>query len=147
MTARRRKQGVAAFGIAATGIMVWLLLAPPVLVSFHPDILAVRPRKYLIMNPLRDRRPEFAAGEVLCQLAARDLRVLGGIASEHIIEREKKFPVRSWRIGGRKDSAGTTSLMYWTRRGGGYGSEEEEVWLVVERAGAELRVTDFNAMY
>ncbi|HEX7153347.1 MAG TPA: hypothetical protein VF618_17810 [Thermoanaerobaculia bacterium] len=106
------------------------------------------------MNPFRDRLPERASERYLTAL--RDGRVevlteiLSGDVQDRFMESERKWPVQSWRIGRRQDTAGTSELMYWVKRGNGYsepGGHEEEVYFGVVRSREGVRVVDFGAIY
>lgn len=145
-----------------TGMITCLVLAlgfvlmradDPVLITFNPDPTAVRPRKYPLMNPLRNREPESLSEGYLVRLARGDAgfirRVHAGETAERFVQRETQYPVRSWRIGGRWDGAQGATVMYWVRRGGGYaGGEdlEEEVSFSFSRA-PQWALTDFSAIY
>lgn len=111
----------------------------------NPDFGSLRPRTYPVMNPLRDRGPERLAERYLGALRKGEV----AFVQEPLRGRERKWPVRSWRVGGRWDAAGSTAIMYWVRRGGGYagGTDlEEEVSFQFEKH-PEWTYSGFNAIY
>jgi len=139
--------------IAITGFVVVILAAipffrpsRPVLLTISPDPTMVRPRSFCIMNPLRDRTPERASEAILSALRGGRIEALQQIPlqreREDVIESEKKWPIRSWRIGRRRDTGERSQLMYWVRRGNGY-AHEEEVYFDVDRG----RVVSYGAIY
>jgi hypothetical protein len=69
--------------------------------------------------------------------------------TQHILDNEKKWPIRSWRIGDRRDSPGETELMFWVRRGGGYSKDgyEESVLLLIKQSGNGWSLNLYNAGY
>lgn len=139
---------IAITGSAVVILMTIAFLRPsrPVLLTIAPDPTMVRPRSFCIMNPLRDRTPERASEAILSALRSGRIDVLEQIALQReradVIESEKKWPIRSWRIGQRRDTDNRSQLMYWVRRGNGY-AYEEEVYFDVDRG----RVVSYGAIY
>jgi hypothetical protein len=125
----------------------------PVLLSLSPDPTELRPRNYCVMNPFRDRAPERASERFLMEMRAGQPQVLAAVLTpesrDQIIDMERKFPVKGWRIGRRRDTAETTELMYWVQRGNGYSARDvpEEVYFVVARSASGARVTGYGAIY
>jgi len=68
---------------------------------------------------------------------------------QHILDNEKKWPIRSWRIGERRDKPGETELMFWVKRGSGYSKDgyEEEVRLWIKQSGDGWSLKTYNAIY
>jgi hypothetical protein len=106
------------------------------------------------MNPFRDRSPERESERYLSALRAGHVEVLEQIVSEdarqHIFESERKWPIRSWRIGRRHDTSNASDLMYWVKRGNGYSGwrdYEEEVRFRIVGSRSETRVVAFRALY
>ena len=125
----------------------------PVLLTITLDPTELRPRSRCIMNPFRDRSPERVAERYLSELRAGRTAVLTDLLTssnrEHIINAERKWPVESWRVGGRRDTRAGSELMYWVTRGNGYSSrgDEEEVSFQVIGFGRQAQVVGFNAIY
>jgi len=112
-----------------------------------------RPRNLCIMNPFRDRAPERASERYLTELRSGRAEVLahllGPAPRDELVELERKFPIRSWRMGQRKDGPVVSELTYWVQRGNGFGRAgyEEEVPFVAARAETGSRVTGYGAVY
>ncbi len=137
--------GLVSLALWATGFVNFQ--AAPVAVHFRPDPSMLRPRGYLWLSPLRDRAPEILAQQYLSRLRGGDLSFLP--PASPFRERESRWPLRSWRLGARQDSASRCALRYWVRRGGGYAGAsdlEEEAWFLLEHAGT-WRLVDFSAIY
>src|SRR5262245_51130362 len=125
-----------------------------VIYSFSPDPDAVRPRTYCLMNPFRDKSPEIIAEKYLRGLRAGDVESFRPFfhareEADRILDNEKKWPIRSWRIGARHDRPGETELMYWVTRGGGYSKDgiEEEVRFWIKHSGSGWSVNSYSAIY
>jgi hypothetical protein len=122
----------------------------PVIFSFSPDPTM----NYCWLNPFRDKSPEIVAEkylEALCRGDVESIRPFlpGQDRTQHILEREMEFPIRSWRIGDRRDRPGETELLFWVRRGGGYSKDGDEVsvflWIKQSASGWSLNL--YNAGY
>jgi hypothetical protein len=137
--------------LAGPAILFALRESKPVLILINPDIDAVRPRSICILNPFRDRSPEHSAEACLESMANRNLDCIRPLLhpdqAEHFTSRETKWPVQSWRVGRRWNNPGSVGLMYWVRRGGGYGPVEEEVYFNLEMRLGNAKLTSFDAMY
>jgi hypothetical protein len=127
-----------------------------VIYSFSPDPAMARPRNYCLLNPFRDKSPEIIAEKYLKALRTGDvesiqpfLLQLSRDEVDHILDNEKKWSIRSWRIGERHDRPGETELMYWVMRGGGYSKDghEEEVRFWIKHSGSDWRLNSYNAIY
>lgn len=68
---------------------------------------------------------------------------------KYILEKEKEWPIQSWRVGDREDAADKSELMYWVKRGNGYSKNvcEEEVRFTIVRSGGSWVVGSFGAIY
>ena len=130
----------------------------PVIFSFSPDPAMVRPRNYCLLNPFRDKSPEIIAEKHLEALRSGDVGSIRPFLHydrddqehvNHILDNEKKWPIRSWRIGERQDRQGETELMFWVIRGGDYSKdgEEEEVRLWIKQSGGGWRLNSYGAIY
>jgi hypothetical protein len=104
------------------------------------------------MNPFRDRSPEIAAERFMTELGNGNFALLNIVDADErqrLIQNEKKWPLRNWRIGRRIDSTHETELMYWVRRGNGYSDDgyEEEVYVKTRLTGQRYSVVGFAAVY
>jgi hypothetical protein len=66
-----------------------------------------------------------------------------------ILDIEKKWPILSWRIGGRRDRPGETELMFWVTRGGGYSKDgiEEDARFWIKQSGNGWSLKTYSAIY
>jgi hypothetical protein len=126
----------------------------PVIFSFSPDPTILRPRTYCLLNPFRDKSPEIIAEKYLKSLRDGDVESIlpfihGQEDVPRIIDSEKKWPIRSWRIGERRERPGETELMFWVTRGRGYSKDgyEEEVRLWIRQSGSGWSLNSYNAIY
>jgi hypothetical protein len=127
----------------------------PVIFSFSPDPATLRPRNYCLLNPFRDKSPEIIAEKHLEALRRGDVESIRPFLDydqeriHHILDNEKKWPIRSWRIGERRDRPGETELMLWVTRGGDYSKDgiEESVHLWIKQSGAGWSLNTYNAIY
>src|SRR5215510_10199186 len=96
--------------IAFSAVWLYSNRSRPVIFSFSPDPTMVRPRNYCLLNPFRDRSPEIIAEKYLNSLRDGDVEAirpfLGVEEAVHIMDSEKSWPIRSWRIGDRIDKPG-----------------------------------------
>jgi hypothetical protein len=127
----------------------------PIIFSFSPDPAMLRPRNYCLLNPFRDKSPEIIAEKHLEALRRGDVESIRPFLNHdqedvhRILDNEKKWPIRSWRIGERRDRTGETELMFWVTRGGGYSKDgdEEEVRLRIKQSGSSWSLNSYNAIY
>lgn len=124
----------------------------PVLLRLTPDPTELRPRYYCVMNPFRDRAPEQAAEQYLERLKSGDAAVIGELVADRewrelLIAQETKWPILSWRVSQRQDTANHTELRYWVRRGKGYPGEEEVDFTIQRSRHGDARVLTFSALY
>jgi len=138
---------------AFSGALLYSTRSRPVIFSFSPDPAMVRPRTYCLLNPFRDKSPEIIAEKHLKSLRDGDVESIRPFLSAgediHIMDNEKKWPIRSWRIGERVDMPGETELMFWVTRGGGYSKDygEEEVRLWIKQSGSGWSLNTYSAIY
>lgn len=135
MTRRRSNQRLLVVLLSAVIVAVAISFsvgalrsAPSCILRLDVDPGAVRPRIFVIMNPLRDRGPERLANDYFRKLKAgrsAELRRTFVGNTEVMTEEEVRYPPTSWRIGDRVDEANLTRISYWVRRGSGYPGEEE----------------------
>jgi hypothetical protein len=134
--------------IAALTAMALFRTERPVLFRLNPDIGAVRPRSYCVLNPFRERGPEHAGEAVLDLLRQGKRDVLVALvdagARDRILMREEQYRIESWRLCWRTDDSEGTALGYWVRRAGYNG--EEEVFLNVVKARG-WTVSSYSAIY
>src|SRR5262245_12644334 len=78
----------------------------PIIFSFSPDPAMVQPRTYCLLNPFRDKSPEIIAEIYLKSLRDGDVESIRPFLHyeqddqeqvHHILDNEKKWPIRSWR--------------------------------------------------
>jgi hypothetical protein len=126
----------------------------PVVFCGSPDD-SIRPKKYCLMNPFRDKRPEFLAEEALRELKNGNSDVISSLleweptkeGKKGFIESERKYRVSDWRIGGREDSEETVFLTYWVFREDYFDGRPESVNFLVVRDGQDWKLQYFNAVY
>ena len=111
----------------------------------------IRPPYYCLLNPFRDRGPETVAESHLNQLRVGQVQSIACCLGDrkYVLEEEKKWPIQSWRIGNRTDSAGRSYIVYWVTRGNGYSryANEEEVHVTIIRSGDAWKLQSFSAVY
>jgi hypothetical protein len=131
-------------------VALFLMRSRPVLLRIPPDD-TIRPRHYCLLNPFRDKAPENVAQTYLNKLREGRIEVVSPYVGEsrYILEKEKEWPIQSWRVGNREDDADKSELMYWVKRGNGYskGGYEEEVRFTIARSGSSWEVKSFGAVY
>ena len=144
--AATRNALLGAAAVVAAAAVSWMIATPrATLFTIVPDPAMVRPRGYAIMNPFRDRTPERVAERCLAEIAAGRFDCAPGVDA-HIIETERRFPIRRWRLARREDTPGGSRLAYCVSRGNGY-LDEEEAWIVLNGSGRRARVTEYSAVY
>jgi hypothetical protein len=106
------------------------------------------------LNPFRDKSPEIIAEKHLEALRKGDVESIRPFIYRPenvygILDSEKKWPILSWRIGGRRDRPGETVLMFWVTRGGGYSKDgyEENVLLCIKQSGNGWDLKTYSAIY
>src|SRR5262245_9953338 len=143
---------------AFSAALLYSTRSRPVIFSFSPDPAMVRPRNYCLLNPFRDKSPEIIAEKHLEALRKDDVESIRPFLHydqddqeqvHHILDNEKKYPIRSWRIGERRDRPGETELMFWVTRGGGYSKDlgEEEVRLWIKQSSSGWSLNSYDAIY
>jgi hypothetical protein len=128
---------------------LYVTRSQPVMLRLTPDD-NIRPRYYCLMNPFRDRTPEKVAEDYFGKLAAGQVASISCCTRQydHISEREKEFPILSWRIGNRQDNTEESELMYWVKRGNGYPvGHEDQVHFRMVRSGNIWKLQSFSAIY
>jgi hypothetical protein len=103
------------------------------------------------LNPFRDKAPEIVAASYLDQLRAGQIQSISCCIGErkYVLEKEKEWPLQSWRIGNRSDSAGTSNIVYWVKRGNGYSQNghEEELHMTIVHSATGWQLQSFSAVY
>jgi len=146
----RRKLAIGLCGVlgGVLAAMVHLRDQGPVLFRVNPDLGAVRPRYYCVLNPFRERAPEVAAEDFMMKLRAGRREELNRLVDAerraHILMREAQYPIRAWRMCWRSTDRSGANLGYWVTREHYEG--EEEIWLDLSYKGRWI-VTGFNAIY
>src|SRR5690349_20272328 len=102
---------------------LFLTRSRPVVLKMPPDD-STSSRSYCVMNPFRDKGPENVAVGYLSKLRSGQVQSISCcIHEEYFVEKEKEWPIQSWRLGNRTDSAGKSVILYWVKRGNGYYSQ------------------------
>ncbi|HSB11731.1 MAG TPA: hypothetical protein VLM38_19740, partial [Blastocatellia bacterium] len=93
--------------------------------------------------------PEKLAEHYLEKLHDGEVDIISTLVgtNEYILEEEKGWPIKRWRVANRLDKTDKVELMYWVARGGGYGDIEEEVYLDIGRSAGGWELTGFSAVY
>ena len=143
----RRISQILALLIIGSVVLLYLTRSHPVLLRIPPDD-TIRPRYYCVLNPFRDKAPEKLAEQYLNKLREGTVEAIAPFLGErtYILEKEKQWPIQSWRIGDRKDTAEKVEIMYWVKRDNGY-SGEEAVFFDVIRSGENWKVKTYSAIY
>jgi len=135
--------------IVAVVVLLVLLRDHPVLLRI-PNNDSISPRYYCLVNPFREKGPEAVATASLNSLSAGQIDVVSCCVSgsTYILAKEKEFPIKSWRLGDRKDQNGEAQLVYWVKRGNGYPEGyEAEVHFTVSKVGNGWQLRSFSAVY
>lgn len=111
-------------GIATTSIVLLFVLYSlgPVLLTISPRATAVAAPPWVLLNPLRDRRPERTAERLLESLrAGRAQEVFARLrlnppVDSATVDDELKLRVLSWRLVARKDYPDRVELSYSSAR-------------------------------
>jgi len=135
------------------GLMVLLVLLRfhPVLLRIPPDD-SVSPRYYCLVNPFRDKSPEVLATSYLQFLSSGQIDAISCCVGEskYVLEKEKQFPITSWRLGNRIDNNEASHIVYWVKRGNGYPAEDgyqAEVHFSIIKVGNGWQLKSFSAVY
>lgn len=132
-------------------LLLVLLRSHPVLLKIPTTDDSTNPRYYCIVNPFRDKGPETIAEAHLNRLSDGQIETVSCCVGErkYVLEKEKQFPIRSWRLGNRSDDQNGSQLVYWVKRGNGYPANGyvSEVHFTVIRVGASWQVLSFSAVY
>jgi hypothetical protein len=126
---------------------LYLIRSRSVLLRIPSDD-TIRPRYYCVVNPFRDKAPEYVAQQYLNQLKAGEIESISSYIGERqdILEKERKWPIQSWRIGDRIDQTDKTAIQYWVTRGNGYNSEEEVTFDLLQSSG-KWELKTYRAIY
>ena len=138
--------------LAVAALAALLRPGNPTLIEIH-DPTAVDPDPSLVIfNPFRDRGPEqcsesFLQGmrsgnctEVMTLPAAKDKYV------HDICQEEALYPLISWQLGSRRDSAGQSRIYYRVLRTV-YKGFIGRVWVTVRKVDHQWKVTDYECWY
>jgi hypothetical protein len=136
--------------IVGSVILLYLTRSRPVLMRIPPDD-TIRPRYYCVLNPFRNKAPEQLAEQHLNKLREGKVEVIAPFLDErtYILEKEKQWPIQSWRIGDRQDTADRVKIMYWVKRDNGYANEgyEDSVFFWMNCSGENCQVKTYAAVY
>src|SRR5262249_48739514 len=137
--------------VLASVVVLFLTRSRPVVLKIPPDDSS-SPRYYCVLNPFRDQGPETVAQRYLNKLRSGEVQSISCCVGEskYVVDAEKKWPIQSWRLGNRTDSAGKSVILYWVKRGNGYYSEdnyEAEVLFTIVDSGKGWELGSFSAVY
>jgi hypothetical protein len=147
---KRTRYAWIAFAVALvlTGLCFWL--TKPVLLGLRTGPMGGDPQ-IIVFNPLRNRAPEQAAEFFLESLKAGRCQEVTPAAidkslfNQEVCSLEKSYPLTSWRLRDRKDTARQITLFYWYRRKD-Y-AEEDRLVIRLEMNNERWRVTHYNRIY
>lgn len=118
--------------ILGTVGLLFVFRSRPLVLRIPPDE-TIRPRYYCLLNPFREKGPETVAGSYLNHLRGGHVESISCCIGEkkYVLEKEKEWPIQSWRVGNRTDAAARSDIVYWVKCGNGYSKDghEEEVHL------------------
>jgi hypothetical protein len=102
----------------------------------------------VVFNPLRDRAPEQAAETLLLEIRRGNMTSPSSVAqiSMDISAREKRYPLRAWKLVNRKDRSSEVTLFYRTARDSS-SQFDSPVIVQVELRNGRWLVTGFNPVY
>ncbi len=129
---------------------LFLVFSGPILLSFHTGPM-VGDTEFVIFNPFRNRAPERSAEGFLEHLkTGRCEEVIGIIpgdekAHKYICEREKQFPIVSWRLREIDAEGGIVSLLYRYRCEGR--PDEDRLFIWVEKKNGNWIVANYKRGY
>ena len=136
--------------IILSTVFLFLTRSNPVVLRI-PLSDTIRPAYYCLLNPFRDRGPETVAATRLNQLRDGHVQSIACCLGDrqYVLEKEKQWPIQSWRLGNRTDSAGQSELTYWVTRGDSYSARygEEEVHVTIIRSDDAWELQSFSAVY
>lgn len=116
-----------------------------------PSDETIRPRSYCLLNPFREKHPETIAASYLNRLSVGQVESVSCCIGEnkYVLEKEKQWPIQSWRVGNRTDVGARSDIVYWVKRGNGYSKDgyEEEVHFTIVNVGKRWELRSFSAVY
>jgi hypothetical protein len=146
------------FSIIAGGLVV--VLGIWLAVDHRPVLLKVTdPREpfhgpaFALFHPFRDRGPEHAADVFLQQLKdGKCAQAMAETSEEkervpHICDREKTYPLQSWKLRDRSDKSGDVLLSYWFWRENYPPEGHGLIGIAVERSGQRWKVHSYSVFY
>ena len=139
---------------AIVGFAVYLFFNRSTAVLYrYVDRSSVQYSAFVIFNPFRGREPERQAEVVLQRLKNRNcqqalsLQSLDSARVEYQCEREKKYPLESWRLMDRKGNTQKAELIYTVNRSSSAGKIRSSLaWINVEKIG-EWRAVSYDTFY
>lgn len=136
---------VALFSLAA--ILLFLTRSNFIVLRIPLDD-TIRPRTFCVMNPFRNQAAEQLAEIYLHKLREGDVEVIAPFvgANNYILDNERKWPIRKWRVRDLKHQNGKYEIMYWVNRGNGYDAEEE-AYFGMEQTANGLKLVTYSAIY
>jgi hypothetical protein len=145
----RRKLLLAFVACGAVLLLVVVAARPPLLLRISEPDAVMRPT-IAIFKPWRDRAPEQVAEQLFRELQRGEVvvamsRVRGG-PDAHLVEKERAYPLRRWRLVNRVDDRDLVRLSYATERGPSM-QVGSDVNLFLAREGNRWFVKSYLPMY
>lgn len=133
--------------LSATTLFLYLTRTNIVILTLPLDD-TIRPRTYCLLNPFRDRSAERIAESYLHELREGNVAAIAPFidTSKYILDNERKWPIRKWRVGGFNRQNGRYEILYWVSRGN-YHWAEEEVRFWIEQTSDGLKLQTYSAIY
>lgn len=124
----------------------------PILFTINFEPTSACPTPYGFANPFRDRSPEMVCESYLAAMRAGNPEALKLIVSmeriEHVLSREHRYPVVSWRLYDRYDDSSRITLSYWVKRCGPCSDGcEQLVEFDLKRESTRWVATSYSAVY
>jgi hypothetical protein len=111
---------------------------------------------FIVLNPLRNRRPERVAGAFLellkrhrCEEAMASVLEDSEEHRECVCTMEREHALGAWKLRGRADNGTRVKLFFWHWSEGSNATLEAhgEMWVTVEKRLDGWAVTDFDVVY
>jgi hypothetical protein len=107
---------------------------------------------FSLLNPFRDRGPEQEAEAFLARVKTQSCsQALTGLALDqetfkYLCQMEDAHRLISWRLADREETGGKVKIFYWASRTTA-GNFKSQLWITVEKADDNWRVSDYESWY